>query len=577
MLNVPPSPPRFDIAAVRSTLRSGAASPEWLSAWLAASYAEPAAFVTALRAHGSLRHGGIKGSTDGRVDLYNDCVTAHLGQGKRALVAREKGRDVEVSYDAIHARCGALSTAWRERGAKPGQCVCIVLPLGGDYVVALLTALRLGLIVCALPPSQPTLTRNRLQALAPDAVVIADEALAVLGTLELATLPARGGREPDSAGSYGYAADEAVLRLFSPFGASGLEPLDLSAGPLHAGLLRDALLVFALRAGDTLAMPGFDVSTCQPTALLTTLLGGAAWAELSPRALLNDPEALERQGVTVLGVTRGLRDHLLTLGAWPRGSMRAWFRAMTDPLDLPQWDRLAKMAAAAGVSGFNLVQSAAAGGVILFGAPFREGPGLHVWPPPGQTFRLSEVAADDLPALNGEGVYHQLLDDEIVPGAPRMFLTEAPAGYLCVGSLDVGPSAMTYPVDEVSRLVEQQPGVEYASVVVTAGSVVNAAHVALLVFVEASVANSPSISPVSKADLSALIAREIGEAFVPLRIEVAPLRPRVTEGIADSAWCRSQFLSGALRAKARREIFLLLSRLAYLLDVPDAKSSSEAG
>lgn len=564
---------RVDISVIRGMLRAGSASPGWLSDWLADSYADPDAFRTALRAYASLRRGGLKASTDGSIDLYHDCVIAHLGQGKRALVVREKGRDLELSYDALHARCGALMTAWRERGAEPGQCVCLVLHPGPDYVVALMTALRLGLTVCALPPDRPTFLRNRLQSLAPDAVVIADDELALLRGSGFGVWPARGGREPASAESYSYSADEALLRLFSPFGASGLEPLELAAGPLHAGLLRDALLVFALQAGDTLAMPGFEVSTCQPTALLTTLLAGAAWAELSPGDLAHDTEILDRQGVTVLGVTRELRDQVLALGAWPRGRVRAWFRSMTEPLDWSRWDQLTSLAVAAGVAGFNLVQAPAAGGVILFGAPFKEGPGLRVWPPPGQAFQLSEVAADELPALAGAGVYHQLLDEAIVEGAPRMFLTQGSAGYLCVGSLDVGPGAMTYPVDEVSTLVEQYPGVEYASVVVTAGGVINAAHVTLLVFVEGQVPVPAPMPRVSAADLSALIARELGEAFVPNRIEVVPLRPRTTDGVVDRGWCRSQFLSGALRAKARREIFLLLSRLSYLLDVPDGASS----
>jgi len=563
---------RIDVSAVAFELRAGTASNQWLARWLPETYAQPLAFEQALRAHAALRRGGLKSSPSGVIDFYYDCVTAHLGQQKRALVVREKAYSSELSYEALHVRCGALLSAWAESGVEPGQCVCLVLPMGVDYVVALMTALRMGLIVCSLPPQGPTFLRHRLEALAPDAVVADDRSRSSLQNWGFAALSTSGTRDSGAAGSHGYRVGDPALRLFSRFGDPGQTPLDLAAGPLHAGLLRDALLVFALDAKDTLAMPGFDALTCQPTALLSTLLAGASWAELSVPDLASYPLALAEQGVTVLGVNRELREQLLAGGKWPNGQLRAWFRLLTDALEIPPWDAFGRLALAAGVAGFSLALSAAAGGALLFSAPLREGLGLLVWPPPGQSFQLSEVGAAELLALGDAGIYTRLLGQEVVSGAPRIFLTRAADGYVFSGSIDVGPDSMTYPIDEVGALIEQHPCVEYASVVVTPGRMINDARVTLLVFVENLEDLARASVPSAASALSALIGREMGSNFLPSRIEILPLRPRVIDGAVDRSWCRSQYLSGALGSKSRREIFLLLSRLGYLLDVRERAS-----
>ncbi len=95
----------------------------------------------------------------------------------------------------------------------------------------------------------------------------------------------------------------------------------------------------------------------------------------------------------------------------------------------------------------------------------------------------------------------------------------------------------------------------------------NDARVVLLVFVDDARAPDGRIAlPVGIPEISARITREMGERFMPERIEILPLRPRFTkEGEVDHPWCRSQYLSGTLLRKARSETFILLSRLGYIL------------
>ncbi len=132
--------------------------------------------------------------------------------------------------------------------------------------------------------------------------------------------------------------------------------------------------------------------------------------------------------------------------------------------------------------------------------------------------------------------------------------------------MDVGPGARAYPIDEVSAVAETHPAVRRATVVVTPGRGMNEAAVTLIAFVEAP--RGPDGLPRSGVDFSelrALVTREMGEWVSPSRIEAFPLWPRHKEGRVDRGWCRSQYLGGALTAKARDEVFLLLGRMGDIL------------
>lgn len=560
---------RTDLRGVIAALRSGAAPDAWMARWLGPAHADPAAFTEMLYTLASARRGGLASSARTAIDLYKDCVAAHLGAQRRAFVAREAGRDVELTYEALHARSGALMSAWRAAGVEAGQSVCLLLPVGVDYVVSLVTALRMGLVVSAVPPVGPTLARARIAALAPDAVVAAERHRPLFRGTGAIALPPSGAREVGAQGSFGYAAGDPVLRLLPAFGEGADAPIDLPAARLHASLLGDALLVFALDEKDTLAMPGWEPLVHQPTSLLASLLAGAAFCEVAPADVAADPGLLGRLGVTVLGVGRALREVLLGQGKWPPGAIRTWFRTMTDPLDLSRWEALGNLSSKAGVAVFNTAISAAAGGALLFSRVVKEVPGLTVWPVPGRPWLLGEVGTKDLAALNDSGVFSVLDGEEPIPGAPRLLLTRSGDGYLCSGCLDVGPEARAVPIDLVSGAVERHPAVRHATVVVSPGRAINEANVTLIAFVEDTRGPDGRFAPpVTAAELRALCVKELGESLAPSRVEVFPLRPRLVKGAVDRGWCRSQYLGGAMTEKARDELFVAVSRLGYLLDVP---------
>src|SRR6185312_3716403 len=87
---------------------------------------------------------------------------------------KEGGSYVPITYGTLHDRCTMLSAAWKRLGCERGASICVLLPVGLDYVVAVLTGLRMGLVVSTLEPYGPAYVRSRLEALAPAFTVTSD-------------------------------------------------------------------------------------------------------------------------------------------------------------------------------------------------------------------------------------------------------------------------------------------------------------------------------------------------------------------------------------------------------------------
>ena len=296
------------------------------------------------------------------------------------------------------------------------------------------------------------------------------------------------------------------------------------------------MLVLGLDPSDVVSTPGFDPAQFQPLMLLAVLAAGAAWAELSVADLARDPRLLERAKVSVLGIGRALREQILARGIDPlKASVRAWFRSLTEVLQVDRWDELGRLFAGSKLVGFNLVANAATGGVELWSprtaaTQFTAALTFRVWPVPARAWQISEVAAGGLSALNPVGVYTVLEGEDPAPGLPRMILARQGDAFFFAGAIDLGQDAQAYPCDEVAAAAAGIPAVRHAAVVTAPGRWMNDARVVLLVFVDDARGPDGRIAlPVSVPEVQAHIAREMGERFAPERVEILPLRPRFTE------------------------------------------------
>lgn len=565
-----PDPERLDIDAIVSAFRSGKAGMKWLGEFLPATYEAPDRFYRAFYTFVQGRVGGHKSRPGEGYDLYQDLIGLHVGQRRRAFIRITAQEQDEISFDNLHLRSAALANAWAQMGVEPGKAIALVLPMGIDFVVALATALRLGVILSLVSPDGPTFVQNRLARLEPDYLVTSDKNARMCGDFLDKRLPFVAPSMSKTAPSHWYAADESVLRILSPFGDPEGDPMEVPANSFYLAILLAGFWVFALDKSDTLAAPGFSLAQFQPSLLLSTWAAGAAYADFSVAEVEADSKILARAGVTVLGIRRSVRDALISRGSsqFPKG-IKMWFRSLTEKADIDRWIEFQNISSERKVFGFCIGASVAASFVHLFSPPtLPDVSALRVWPVPGASFKLAEIAAGELPSLRDAGVYAPLVDGNPVEpsGLPAMIFAREKDGYIFAGSIDLGHDAFAYSVNEIAQVVESHGAVRHAAVVVTSGKYTNDAVVALLVFTDdPRDAYGNVIFRVTPDDLRALIVREMGADALPDRIEIFPLRPRIVEGKVDAAFCRDQYLGGLFHRKSKSELNRLISRLGYIL------------
>lgn len=563
-----PDASSFDVAAMLRDLSAGGL--EGVPSWLKASWQSPEPFFQALHAYaGHLWPEPLKSQPYAGQDFYHDLVVRHLHRRSDAFVSAIPGQGWRrLSYAELHTRVTALAAMWEATGVEPGKTVALVLPTSEESVLTLLAALRLGLVVSLLPPRGATFVRNRLTALAPAYVVSHPRHVALLGKGDWSALPltSRAGAslEPPLR-SHTYTPEAPVARLFSPLSPTPDKPVELRAGPLFLGLLRDALLVLALRPEDRVALPDFETLQHQPWALMVTLLAGACFLEADAQALtLEDDQAL--LAPTVVGLSPALRERLLT-GHGRTEGWRLWVRNPAEPYDWDRWEQLnERLSAQPRCWGMNLVANAAFGGSLLL-SPAQPRPSpFSVLPTPGQPWQLADIMGGGQPSRTDSGLYAAVGEGAHEASFGRLLLSRTRTGYFFSGSSRLGALGQTYPEREVVQVVESHPDVLGAAVVITPLSPhLNATRVALLVFL------TPDEEPTRpseelRLELEQRIELELGARYRPEMVCFYFLMPRRTkQGEVDAAWCRWQFLSGSLDKKNNDELFRMLSQVRWLL------------
>lgn len=552
--------------------------------WLEESWRDPAWLWGALhRRLGTLGFPLSKSVPGERYDLYHDLITRHVGAGRVALRWLDRFRGWQaLSYDALHARCSQRARQWSALGVEPGAILCVVLPPGPDWAVAVLTGLRMGLCVSMLPPLGDRYLARRLEAIAP-AHIVTDALHAPLlagfedrilaenaGTPEAPAMdaPAAAASPAMADRSYTYQADEPCALLLSPLRRPPEAPVPLTSADAYHKALRDGLIAYALRPGDNLAAPGFHFVQHQPSLLLAALLAGATWVEVSVDAIERDPAQILALPLRCLGLAPALRDLLLAAGLRTRPAWGHWFKNPEEPLDWIAWRDFIEAYGLQDVPASNVLVEASSGGCVLL-SPRRAGRDqlaslMNVRPAPGTPWCLLDVTGSGQPAAGDAGVLAPLVD--AAPASPDHVLLSRLRGseYLYAGNLEPRRAGRVYPDAEVLAAIADLDFVTGASVVpVVAGGAVTRYCFVLLVFTGAEdPAHAARVRGQRADELARCIRARLGEDFVPDRVELFPLYARKAEdGTVDHAWCHVQYLTGTLFRKANTPVFRHLTAL----------------
>lgn len=531
--------------------------------WRQQSWSDSDGFITALAAHHAGRSAPAPKSRPGQHhDFFHDLVVRHVGSGGVALRAWDPLRGWQaLGYRELLERASRRATEWAAQGVKPGAKVCLLYGMGAELVVSLMAALKLGACVSLLPTTGTHFISRRLSKLAPDHVAAEPHQAPLLKGFEALLLRSRGDAAP-SFTSHTYRPAEPVALLFSPLVDPPDTPVPVTADAAWRGALCDGLLTFGLGPGDHLAAPGFHFLQHQPALLLTTLLRGATYLHLEPADLERTPARLTEHPLRALGVSPALRDALLRARSGPLRNVAHWFRSADEPLDWQAWRDWVKQSDLASVPCSNVLVDSSAGGAVLTSG--RRVTDIHagVSPAPGRTWALRDLNLSGQEAAGDVGVFTLLPDKKRPPG--YVVLTRGRGTFLFAGTRDARREGRVYAAAEVSEALEDLPFCAGASVsiVPTGGQPGHHRHV-LLFFTGAEEAGVfEREAGARRQEIRRRLELRLGAEHLPDRVELLPLYPRRTKaGRIDDAWCRSQYLTGALHRKSSDPMFLAVTAL----------------
>lgn len=566
----------YDIAAIAQQLGADREGEAPDLAWLERTWREPEAFWSELADyHASARAPRARSRPGERVDLYQDMVVRHLTPDRPALRWYDPRRGwQEMSFAELHARATRRAGEWAAQKVAAGATIALVLHVGPEYLVALVTALRLGLVVTTLPPVGESFLARRLKALDPAHIAVDPIHLPLIKGFEDRVLHTGIPSLPYPERWHAYAAGDVCGLVFSPLREPLVVPVKLTADVAYLSAVRDGLFAFSLRPGDHLAYPGAHPLQDQPALILTTLLAGATFLHLTLDDVKPRPRLLLDHPIRSLGVTTALRDIVVKAKLGPIKTWSHWFKNPEDPLDPDAWRAFVRQNELDETPASNLVLDAATGVCHLYSVRRPGGPGAkvkprgadaRVLPPAGKAFALYDTNLRGKEAPGGHGLY-----------APKpakkpekeghVLLVRVGSEYLYGGTIDPRRDGRVYPRKEVVEAIADLPFVTGATIVdVIAGGSGARSLFDLVVFTGAEdPAHFEKAEPERLGAIKRQITAQVGDDALPDRIALFPLYARLLDeksGKLNQGWCEAYYRSGRLTEKVESPMFRALTAL----------------
>lgn len=549
----------FDITQVLNDLGprpedAGSEAPGWLRR----SYQQHEEFVGALFQHVLERTERLEKSQPFvRYDLYHDLVVCNTGLDRDALMFFQGGSFETVSYDELHARCSALASVWQEQGVEPGAVVCIALPFGVDYVVALLTAIRVGAVATLVPGLRTRLSFERMVG-SGAAFVVAD-AYDVADHVELVVLPPRAGqRGATHSLAHVYGAGEVVAQLFSPFAEDHLALATVTADDLYIGALRDNALVFRYGPGEQVTAPGFDPLQYQPQLLLAALHAGATWVEFP---VTMPADGMRGAAPRVIGVSPALLEAKESLTDELFENARLWYRSATEAIELAEWEPLERRLVQMGIPSMSIATSAPFSGCFACSIKGVRNSPLELFPIMGEPWELLDASGSEQPALGPMGLLGNMrrVSTELAVG--HFTFTEHLNRYSFSGTFSWARSGRAFPVQAFESWVTELSGVDHAVLFLAPSAKLNDSLAVLVVFIDPLIAEDPDAKRDVQKRVEAALEAFFGVDGLPDQVQLFSTVAQTEDGKLNREWAIESYRSGILARKEGNEIFRSLSRL----------------
>ncbi|WP_156968198.1 AMP-binding protein [Desulfobacter vibrioformis] len=548
----------FDPGAPADIRTSGA------RAWFDQSWADPKGFFkTLLKAYQKTRRVTVKSVPYSRYDFIYDIFEKQNNPAALAFIRYDaNGRCHRVTYGELKQLADRRTEEWAAKGILPGNCVCLVYPVGLEFTVSLLAALKLGLVISLAPPGRPYLMKRQLWALDPDYIATSPVYADLVDTFRdkmIHTLPTT--RKITDERSRIYESGQPALRIFDVSSETVLEPKEIPCDTLYLNAARDGVIALNLTPGDILSAPGFSAGLTQPFLLLSVLFSGAAFMNLTSSLVGKLPQMPEEMRPTVMGITPEFRDLPATRVGEILKRCRFWFRAPAGPGEIDQWQAFITQKNLGKTLTGVIKYHPQAGGVLALSRRCKGITRETLLPSPGMSWQIVPLPEGGM-----------LPSQDFGRMAVQVGQEERMTPYLFVKNKGEWVYPASYPDEVRERFYTRELVADFIRETrFKLPFMVMAVHRAgatfrthdLVIF-----SGSRNISdPAGLAQkLKDRISRYLGSEYCPNRVEFLPILPRLArDGSVDAGWCMKAYATNRLNKLAGHPVFKGIARLKDMM------------
>ncbi|MEN6375651.1 MAG: hypothetical protein ABFD75_12860 [Smithella sp.] len=507
-----------------------------------------------------------------RYTLYNDLILRNINNPSPAFVFYgSKSGFKNISYQELHERALVKTSLWKSRGVDDKKTVCVIRTIGAELMVELAAALQIGCRLAFLMPWGRSYLHKRLALLEPEFVSMEKKTTSLLSDAFREKILTEAGNENniknEKGGYYNYVSGRPVFAAFAPCTEKSPIINDINSDAVYLGALRDGLIALGLGPGRIYTAPGFHCLETYPGLFLAGLFCGATYLHLTPQDIKENPQIAVERKIDVFGVSRAVRDILMEKPVNADGVWRTWFRNPAESADMDTWHHFSRRINLLNSYSFNLRWDASAGGCNLFSIRRKGTAHAGVLPAFGSSWQLADLSDPSVESLSDLGILSILppgvsIDGEKKPTGDMISIKGDEWLYLGVNYLNRDGSC--YPVSEILDVLGKMIKDIYFSLVeVSQTASPGSSLIVLLAFY----GDEKDFARERAADnIRQVIELEMGEEFQPDKIDFLPLYPRFLEnGEPDHEWCRTAYLTGQLRKKAKDEVCINITRMRKYL------------
>jgi hypothetical protein len=524
--------------------------------WMERSYTQPFSFWEDLFSYSLKEIGGSSPTVVlERYDFYSDCIVRHLGRNLKALtLINAEGETNSWTYDQIHAYVDIQMAYWKGTcPLSPGHTVALLFPYGIEYIVALMTSLRLGLIISILPQEDRFFSQDRLESTLDEC-----EPDLIVTSLKTALDPKWKRIDIDlslektsktSLESYSYLAGEMVQKHLN----LDKKPTLIEATRSYLIPLRDAIVALRLKKETCFARPLLSMALEEPFSTIMALLVGSTTLCASDKNL----NALKKESIDVLSVPPHLMQLWLKDPVAPIAKLKLWYR---NPLygNDTSWKAFSELNNLQKVPACQMIFDREKGGMTLFSQPkpLEELTFLH--PTLGSPWKLLKASGNGQESTEGFGYFSTEPEGS---SDPSLIISQVGDAWCISGSKVHLQEGQPYPIQLVEESVKTLNFVQTCMIVPER----HPQHFYnkqfnLLVFVSPKERLSIEQKKAEwRESILDLIESKVGKAYHPDRCLFYSLYPKIVKGQPHRNWIENQYKSGAFLMKQNRSIYHTLN------------------